>query len=212
MSKMAMYRGDYPKRSTLTPHDLDAYGEGKKEITYVSQYRFKKLSHLRKFILHPMNLIDLVAILPWYVEKIVPAGSALVVFRIVRLARVTRLFKAAKRSPKMLVLINTFHECAGVVALLFCCIILVALLFGTLVMAAEQGSWHAPLDDCHGELCGANSVGATGNYLRPDVHGDSLEISPFSSVMQAGWAVVCTITTVGYGERDSSQPPRVSSH
>ena len=168
-----------------------------KDKTYTS----KTLARVAKFMTAPMTVIDLVAILPWYLTKVLSGGGAMTVLRIVRLARVTRLFKAAKRSPKLLIFIKTFQECTSVVVLLCTCITLVAILFGTLLLAAEQGSWYGPNDDCMGVICSSlDEIGTTGGYMRPNVVGNGLEMSPIYTVIQAGWTVVVTVCTVGYGD------------
>ena len=40
-----------------------------------------------------MNIIDFIAIVPWYIEQLMGAGSGLAVFRVVRLVRIFRVFK-----------------------------------------------------------------------------------------------------------------------
>merc|ERR1711871_480680 len=68
-----------------------------------------------KFIIHPLNLIDLIAILPWYASTIVAlvaqSGDGMTkifgIVRIVRLTRVLRVLKASKSMKLMMVLART---------------------------------------------------------------------------------------------------------
>merc|ERR1719253_1720772 len=63
------------------------------------------VSHL-KFIITPMNLFDLLAVAPFYIELILRAAGAedtpaLRVFRLVRLVRVIRIFKLGRYATGM---------------------------------------------------------------------------------------------------------------
>lgn len=51
-----------------------------------------------RYVCQPMNIIDFVAIFPFYVELLVSAGGGMAVLRVLRLARVFRIFKMGKYS------------------------------------------------------------------------------------------------------------------
>jgi hypothetical protein len=50
-----------------------------------------------RFVKEPLNVVDLVAILPFYIEVLFASGgSSLTIFRVLRLARIFRVFKLSK--------------------------------------------------------------------------------------------------------------------
>ena len=71
-----------------------------------------------RFVVAPLNILDLVAILPWYITAIVALFASnessiskiLGIVRIVRLTRILRVFKASKSMKLMLVLGRTLKR------------------------------------------------------------------------------------------------------
>lgn len=61
--------------------------------------RFVSCANVFKFVIQPLNIIDLVSIVPWYVELALDSGSAsgTAVFRVLRLLRVFRVLKLGSR-------------------------------------------------------------------------------------------------------------------
>ena len=65
---------------------------------------------IHHFVLAPMNVIDLIAILPWYLDlvlavlKVEVSVEALSLLRVVRLTRVVRIFKMSKKFQGLIVL------------------------------------------------------------------------------------------------------------
>ena len=54
------------------------------------------LMAVARWVVEPMNVVDLVAIAPWYLEMMGLVGSGSAVLRVFRLARVIRIFKLGK--------------------------------------------------------------------------------------------------------------------
>jgi len=187
---------------------IDIYGEKrKKREKAVNSAAFKDMFIYRvlKFVLHPMNLIDLVAILPWYLEQFMAdaegGGDGLMVLRILRLGRVVRMLKLGKNSAGITMFVNAFKESAPILFLLCFVFVLIAVLFGALLFVTELGVWVEPGDLCKfpgGEVkCGTRFP--YGEYLRMGLQGYH-EVSPFVSIPHSSWCVFTTITTVGYGD------------
>jgi hypothetical protein len=151
---------------------------------------------LLTFLVGPMNVIDLLAIIPWYVSTVLAASgvdgnaSFLSTLRVVRLVRIVRVFKFSRKFEGMFVLLNTIRRSAGAIGMLFGTVVLFALLCGTMVHMAEGGDFteneqHAPL----------------GEYLRKD--GSE---TPFLSIPHSMYWCIVTMTSVGYGEMTPIAP------
>jgi hypothetical protein len=84
---------------------------------------------LGRWFCEPLNLLDLVAIMPWYYTQIMAQimdpdkeggpAAMFTVFRIVRLTRVLRVVKGAKSMKEMVVLFRTLHRSLPILTLLF---------------------------------------------------------------------------------------------
>jgi hypothetical protein len=175
-----------------------------------------------QYALQPLNVVDLLAIAPFYIEKAMGGGggSELAVVRVLRLARVLRIFKMGKHSKGMTMMGRVLVMSVPAMNILLFYSVLVVVLFGSLFYFTEgtryeagPGSAFAP----GGPLsrggqqgaAGAEGAGAvtttggmfpTGVYVRPTVDARGLEISPVRSIPGAFWWVTATMTTVGYGD------------
>lgn len=121
----------------------------------------QKLLFIRTFL----NIIDLVAILPYYIT--LPMNEArvtsLAVLRVIRLVRVFRIFKLSRHSKGLQVLGYTLRSSSRELAMLIFFLLIGVVLFASAVFYAEQ---------------------------------DSKE-SQFTSIPDAFWWAVVTMTTVG---------------
>ena len=93
---VAIFTGEYIVR-LATSHAAAEWGEGS---AFVKTCRYVR---------SPLNLIDLVAILPSYLEWLSSGAGDLAVLRILRLARVLRIFKIAKFNADLQVLHACIH-------------------------------------------------------------------------------------------------------
>jgi hypothetical protein len=148
------------------------------------------VSKVCSFFLHPMNMIDLLAIMPYYIELMVPpngnggGSDAFGVLRILRVARVFRVFKLGKYSSGLQMFARVILESVSALMLLMFFLLIAVILFGALVYHAEKGAWSNEL----------------GGFARLDVTGQKLELTPFTSIPASFWWVLTTSTTVGYGD------------
>lgn len=149
---------------------------------------FSTLVTLQRYLLKPMNIIDLVAILPFYIGLFTPSGASLTIFRILRLGRILRLTKAGKNNSGMTVLITTISGSKEILSMLFFYILLCVCVIAALVYQFEMGEFKVTQDY------------PDGAYFRPSVNMDGEEVSPFVSVWAGIYWAIVTGTTVGYGD------------
>jgi len=132
------------------------------------------------FVLTPLNVVDLAAILPFYLSLLpsLSSGSTQVV-RIFRLARIFRLFKSSKQFKLLQTLIATFTRSLSALGMTMMLVLFANILFSSLVWFCEKGDWDP----------------TSGQWLLPDG-----EPSPFDSIPTTMWWCIVTFTTVGYGD------------
>lgn len=133
------------------------------------------------------NIIDLVSILPWFIENIMllagiePSGiGVLSVLRLIRLTRITRIFKMSKNFQAIIMLLRSLRKSFPALLMLFAFMGISGILFATLIFTVESGTY-----DPHRH-----------QYVRVD--GSA---SPFESIPGAFWWTIVTMTTVGYGDQ-----------
>lgn len=153
---------------------------------YEETGRKDSLRKWKYFALKPFNLIDFLAIVPYYFGKIGgdDGAASFSVLRILRLGRVFRIFKLGKHSRDVHIYTSVLSESAGALGLMFFFTLLTAIVFGCLMYYVEKGDWDSDQSA----------------YVRPSAFGDTMEPSPFESIPMAMWWVFVTTTTVGYGE------------
>jgi hypothetical protein len=153
-----------------------------------------KFERLVVFMFAPANVIDLAAIVPGVVSNIVPAlaisGGGFVVLRLIRL---TRVFRApAIREPATVIAV-TIHKSAKALFVLCVNLGLGIIIFGSLMYLAEHGDWNAD-DRTYERKVGRAWNATSGKYEQVK------EASPFVSIPYTFWWAIVTATTVGYGD------------
>lgn len=157
-----------------------------------------------------MNVIDLLAIVPFYMELFLPGEKPEVirVIRVVRLVRIARLrrFESMQRNAEIVgyTMKKSYDESFSILAML---ILVECLVCSSFVYVFERGK---PYTGCTGvrtttmELCEP----AWGDGLCRWKNGECIGVrirsngdpSPFTSIPVTMWWTLTTMTTVGYGD------------
>ena len=130
------------------------------------------------FVSRPMNIIDILAVLPFFLEVTIIYTGGYLDMRFLRSVRLLRLFKFGRHSTQLQLIIGGLRKSVWPLALVFLMLTLALVMFGTAMFMVERGSWNGTLQ------C----------YARPDG-----SCSPFESIPQSFWWGIATLTTVGYG-------------
>ncbi|KAG2442012.1 hypothetical protein HYH02_009804 [Chlamydomonas schloesseri] len=159
---------------------------------FAADYLLRLIScpNLWQFIIAPLNIIDLISIVPWYIEKGL-SGSALqgtAVFRVLRLLRVFRVLKLGARYRKLLIVTTAFAKSLDMLLLMSFFVGLIVVVASTLLFFAERGDYDETL---------GYYVRAHEKYTQAD--GDPI-VSPFESIPSGFWWAIVTLMTVGYGD------------
>jgi len=154
--------------------------------------RYVGLRRTYAFVFNLMNAIDLFAILPFYIALLEASsggsGSGLGFLRVLRLARVFRVFKMGKYNKGMQLFSKVMMHSAPALKLLCFFTLIGMVLFGSMIYFFEKGFFVVTQDYPNGA------------FMRPDVTGLKLDVSPFTSIPACFWWVIVTQTTVGYGD------------
>mmetsp|Transcript_17149 Transcript_17149/g.25714 ORF Transcript_17149/g.25714 Transcript_17149/m.25714 type:complete len:474 (-) Transcript_17149:156-1577(-) len=141
-----------------------------------------------RYMTRPMNIIDLISILPFFVTFATPQGGSLTIFRILRLGRILRVTKAGRNNTSMEVMVTSIKNSGEILGTLMFYILLCLIVVAALVFQFEEGDFTV------------NSNYPEGAYLRPTVDLQGKEPSPYVSVWVAIYWAVVTGTTLGYGD------------
>lgn len=160
-----------------------------------------------RYVKHPLNIIDLIAILPFYLtlgfDKY--AGSNFSVVRVLRLARVLRMFKMAKHHPGMEMLIEVLVTSGEPLLILMFFNAIIVVLFASFIYFAEGTTFSVSPAFTQGTFDAVTNVTIpsafpTGVYVRPSSDARTDEVTPFRSIPVSLWWACTTMTTVGYGD------------
>jgi hypothetical protein len=159
-----------------------------------------------RYVKKPVNIVDLVAILPFYLQVGFGTGELLDKFRVLRLVRILRIFKLAKLNPGVQMFWEVLTISGQPLLILMFLDAIIILVFGALIFCVEGSTYSVdakftqPKRDALGNITGEAEY-PTGAYVREDWNqGNNLELTPFRSIPYAVWWVCVTTTTVGYGD------------
>ena len=124
-----------------------------------------------RFVTNPMNAIDLVAILPFYLTRVVNGdGGGLGVLRILRLCRIFRLARFGKLNEGVTLISRVIRRSIPSLKLLCFFSTIGCVLFGSMIYLCELGNFQSGI-----------------GWVRPDKFGDGEEMTPFTTIPRSMW-------------------------
>jgi hypothetical protein len=161
------------------------------------------------FLRDPMNVLDLMAIAPFYLEvaakELMQSAKSLRALRAVRLIRIFRIFKLSRYSLGMTIMVEAVVNSIPILGILCFFLLIGVILSSSLMYYAERtgcpdvkamiaaNTFHRYEQECYEIDTGWSSSGD----LCCDKHGSALD---FVSIQGAFWWSFVTMTTVGYGD------------
>jgi len=139
-----------------------------------------------------MNYVDLIAILPYYLDiaMLIATGESgaldISFLRILRLGRAFRLVKLGRYSKGVRLVTTALAKSTDALNLFLLVLMLVVVIFSSAIYYTERGEWSEFQD----------------LYYRTDPWSGEREIFPstFQSIPNCFWWSITTLTTVGYGD------------
>lgn len=144
------------------------------------KYQNKKYSRLR-FVFSPMMLIDLAAILPFFLPFVI---ADIRFIRIIRLFRLFRMFKLARYSESMQTLGDVFRAKAGDLGVAFFVLFIVWIFASTLMYFAENEAQPEAFSSIPSSMWWGIITLTTIGY------GDTVPVTSMGKVIGAGVAVL----------------------
>ena len=131
-----------------------------------------------------LNILDVISVLPFYISLFhwISNGSDYFVLRVLRLARVIRIFKYVKHSDDLMIMMRAITAARKELSVLLLVMVLFVVSFGSIMFYIENDN---ALDFGHPQ-------NGTDGHAGPNTH--------FTSILQSCWWVIVTISTVGFGD------------
>ena len=114
-------------------------------FTFEYILRFLCSPRKMRFLKHPANVIDILAILPFYLDRVLDEmdnveilGKAGKAMRLTRILRVLRIFKLVRHFVPLQTLLYTLHEAYRELGVLLLLVLLIELSFAVMIYYAEK--------------------------------------------------------------------------
>lgn len=148
----------------------------------------------RKTVLYctqALNIVDLLALAPFYAELAFGGGTGAAVLRVFRLVRIFRCLRMPKLRACADMFINVMADASPALLVLLVMTTLMSILLSTCIYFAEGQNYSVEhnLEEY-----------PYGAYIRPTTDGHDMEVSPYTSIIYSLWWFFTTATTVGYGD------------
>lgn len=170
-------------RKTATFDDESLGLENFEEVDPVYSWYYQTILYIHQ----PVNIIDIVAILPLFFEFGNVQGESLTFIRVLRLARILRILKLGKRSEGVQLLINTIISSISALTILAFFLTIGVIFLAAILYYFESGTFEV------------NSTYEGGTYMLRSVYGEDLK-STFISIPVTIYYTIVTTCTVGYGD------------
>jgi len=154
------------------------------------------------FVKQPMNVVDLLAIAPYYLECLYAlyvylnpytelSWAAIDDLRALRCLRLARLFKFGRYNTEMSLITQAFLRSSASFFMLFAMLILAMIFFSTLMFTLERGVYDEDMG-CYVRRHNDQEFNTYGTF--------AADCSPYASIPASFWWAITTMTTVGYGD------------
>lgn len=189
---LVIFTIEYAYRLLLVPFvstaQLQQFGYMNRRITQsrccCSTSSLQRLINFSSFVTNPMNIVDLLSLVPIFFYMSGYNQSELLIIRVFRLTRGFRLIKLGRLRDDLWWFKYTIEKSKLIFNLVFFIILGTTFAFAVAVFHMEKGEWNEE----------------HGYYERPNLFGTGKEQTPFSNVLISAWWVICTATGVGYGD------------
>lgn len=179
-------------------------------IVFTIEYFLRIYSHPRplKYLFSFFGIIDLLAIIPFYLTFLLPAGHFLVTIRILRLLRVFRILKLTSFVHHAHVLKTAIAASLQKIAVFMLTIVALVLIIGTImyVVEGEQHGFTSIPQSIYWAIVTITTVGY-GDLTPKTAIGQVIS----SIVMIMGYAIIAVPTGIVTVEMSRTQPERKKS-
>eukprot|EP00803_Ostreobium_quekettii_P005278 evm.model.scf_37.4 EVM.evm.TU.scf_37.4 scf_37:23689-31797(+) len=159
---------------------------------FTLEYLLKLVStpNLVEFLRGPLNVVDLLAIVPWYLDFVFATfdlGENLPILRVIRLVRI---FKVGERYGKINIVTNVMKDSLDMLMVLLFILFIAVIMSSTVMYYVERGHY----DEGLGYFVRSREprIGGGNDETHPE--------TPFRSIPDTFWWCMVTLMTVGYGD------------